>query len=59
MNLLYSIWRMKFFNICKTFSMDNKRQQENLIETIKQNCRRIVREKAGKKPFTNITIARI
>ena len=49
----------EIFNICKTFSMDNKRQQENLIETIKQNCRRIVREKTGKKPFTNITIARI
>ncbi len=46
-------------NICRTFSMDNKKQQQNLIETIKQNCRRIVREKTGKKPFTNINIARI
>ena len=46
-------------NICRTFSMDNKKQQHNLIETIKQNCRRIVREKTGKKPFTNINIARI
>ena len=45
--------------ICKTFSVDNKRQQKNLIETIKQNCRRIVKEKTGKKPFTNINIARI
>ena len=34
-------------------------QQKNLIETIKQNCRRIVREKTGKKPFTNINIARL
>ena len=49
----------EIFNICKTFSLDNKNQQKNLIETIKQNCRRIVREKTGKKPFTNINIARI
>ncbi|MDC1212788.1 ribonuclease J [Pelagibacteraceae bacterium] len=49
----------EIFNICKTFSMESKTQQKNLIETIKQNCRRIVREKTGKKPFTNINIARI
>ena len=49
----------EIFNICKTFSLDNKNQQKNLIETIKQNCRRIVKEKTGKKPFTNINIARI
>ena len=49
----------EIFSICKTFSMENKNQQKNLIETIKQNCRRIVREKTGKKPFTNINIARI
>ncbi len=49
----------EIFNICKTFSLDSKNQQKNLIETIKQNCRRIVRDKTGKKPFTNINIARI
>ncbi len=49
----------EIFNICRTFSLDNKNQQKNLIETIKQNCRRIVKEKTGKKPFTNINIARI
>ena len=49
----------EIFNICRTFSLDNKNQQKNLIETIKQNCRRIVREKTGKKPFTNINIERI
>ena len=38
----------EIFNICRTFSMDNKKQQQNLIETIKQNCERIVREKTGK-----------
>ena len=49
----------EIFNICRTFSLDNKNQQRNLIDTIKQNCRRIVREKTGKKPFTNINIVRI
>ncbi len=49
----------EILNICRTFSLDNKNQQKNLIETLKQNCRRIVREKTGKKPFTNINIARI
>ena len=49
----------EIFNICRTFSLDNKNQQKNLIDTIKQNCRRIVREKTGKKPFTNINIARV
>ena len=49
----------EIMNICRTFSMDNKKQQQNLIETIKQNCRKIVREKTGKKPFTNINITGI
>ncbi len=49
----------EIFSICKTFSLENKKQEKNLIETIKQNCRRIVKDKTGKKPFTNINIARI
>ena len=46
-------------SICKTFSLDSKKQEKNLIELLKQNCRRIVRNKTGKKPFTNVNIARI
>ncbi|MFL2889397.1 MAG: ribonuclease J [Pelagibacteraceae bacterium] len=46
-------------NICRTFSLQSKNQEKNLIDTLKQNCRRIVRDKTGKKPFTNINIARI
>ena len=49
----------EILSICRTFSIDNKKQQQNLIDTLKQNCRRIVREKTGKKPYTNINIARI
>ena len=49
----------EIFSICRTFSIDNKNQEKNLIEILKQSCRRIVKEKTGKKPFTNINIARI
>ena len=42
-------------NICRTFSMDNKKQQHNLIETLKQNCRKIVR-KNWKKNHLQILI---
>ena len=49
----------EILNICRTFSIQSKSQEKNLIETIKQSCRKIVREKTGKKPFTNINIARI
>ena len=49
----------EIFSICRTFSLENKNQQKNLIDTIKQNCRKIVKEKTGKKPFTNINIAQI
>ncbi len=49
----------EIFNTCKTFSINNKKQEKNLIETIKQNCRKIVKDKTGKKPFTNINIARL
>jgi ribonuclease J len=46
-------------NICRTFSLQSKNQEKNLIDLLKQNCRRIVRDRTGKKPFTNINIARI
>ena len=47
------------FSTCRSFSMKNKKQEKNLIETIKQNCRKLIKEKTGKKPFTNINIARL
>ena len=46
-------------NVCRTFSINNKNQEKNLIETLKQNCRKIIKDRTGKKPFTNINIARI
>ena len=46
-------------NTCRTFSVQNKNQEKNLIDTLKQNCRKIIKTKKGKKPYTNINIARI
>ncbi len=44
---------------CKNFAINNPKQEKNLIDTIKQNCRKIIKEKTGKRPFTNVNIARI
>ena len=44
---------------CKRFAVNNFKQEKNLIDAIKQNCRKIIREKTGKRPFTNVNIARV
>ena len=44
---------------CNSFSLNNFKQEKNLIDTIKQNCRKIIKEKTGKRPFTNVNIARV
>ena len=46
-------------NISKTFSLNNKKQENNLIEALRISCRKIVKEKTGKKPYTNINLVRI
>ena len=43
----------------KTFSLNNKKQEQNLIDTLKISCRKYTKEKTGKKPFTNINIVQI
>ena len=46
-------------NTTKTFSLKSKKQENNLINTIKTVCRKYSKEKTGKKPFTNINLVRI
>jgi ribonuclease J len=46
-------------NISRTFSLNNKKQESNLIEALKISCRKIVKEKTGKKPYTNINLVRV
>ena len=43
----------------KTFSLNNTKQQDNLIDALKTTCRKFSKEKTGKKPLTNINLVRI
>ena len=49
----------KIKNICKTFSLKKSYQEQNLIEALKTNCRKTVKEKTGKRPYTNVNLVRI
>jgi len=49
----------KIHDICKTFSLKNSHQEQNLIEVLKTNCRKTVKEKTGKRPYTNVNLVRI
>ena len=43
----------------RSFSLNNKKQESNLIDAIKIVCRKYSKEKTGKKPITNINLVRI
>tara|TARA_B100001123_G_scaffold448962_1_gene612261 strand:- start:19 stop:1677 length:1659 start_codon:yes stop_codon:yes gene_type:complete len=43
----------------KTFLLNNKNQENNLIDALKSTCRKYSKEKTGKKPITNINLVRI
>jgi len=43
----------------RTFSLNNAKQENILIEKLKKNCRKLVKEKTGKKPYTNINLVRV
>ena len=43
----------------RTFSLNNTKQENILKEELKKNCRKLVKEKTGKKPYTNINLVRI
>tara|TARA_Y100000590_G_scaffold385784_1_gene458115 strand:- start:4442 stop:6106 length:1665 start_codon:yes stop_codon:yes gene_type:complete len=49
----------KIQDICKTFSLKNLRQEESLIEALKTNCKKTIKEKTGKRPYTNVNLVRI
>jgi len=44
---------------CKSFSLKKSNQEQNLIEALKTNCKKTVKEKTGKRPYTNINLVRI
>ena len=45
--------------VTKTFSLNNKKQESNLIDTLKSTCKKYSRDKTGKRPLTNINLVRI
>jgi len=49
----------KIESTAKTFSLNSKKQEHNLIDALKIACRKYSKEKTGKKPFTNINIVKI
>ena len=57
-NFIFDI-ENKIKDICKTFTLKNSKQEQNLIEKLKINCRKIVKEKTGKRPYTNVNLVRI
>jgi ribonuclease J len=44
---------------CKTFNLNNSKQEKNIIDTLKGNCRKLISEKSGKKPLVNINLVRL
>jgi len=57
-NLVFDL-EDKIQDICRTFSLKNSNQEQNLIETLKTNCRKTIKEKTGKRPYTNVNLVRI
>ena len=43
----------------RSFSLNNKKQENNLIDALKTICRKYSKEKTGKKPITNVNLVRI
>jgi len=43
----------------KSFSLNNKKQETNLIDALKSTCRKFTKQKTGKRPLTNINLVRI
>jgi ribonuclease J len=49
----------KIKNLCKSYSLNSPKQEYNLIEAVKTNCKKVVKEKTGKRPYTNVNLVRI
>ena len=45
--------------VVKTYKLNNKQHEHNLIDALKICCRKYSKEKTGKRPFTNINLVRI
>tara|TARA_A100000164_G_scaffold32316_1_gene24855 strand:+ start:987 stop:2645 length:1659 start_codon:yes stop_codon:yes gene_type:complete len=43
----------------RSFSLNNKKQENNLIDALKSVCKKYSKEKTGKRPYTNVNLIRI
>ena len=43
----------------KSFSLNNKKQETNLIDALKSTCRKFTKQKTGKRPLANVNLVRI
>ena len=43
----------------KSFSLNNKKQEANLVDALKSTCRKFTKLKTGKRPLANINLVRI
>jgi len=43
----------------KIFSLNNKKQETNLIDALKSTCRKFTKQKTGKRPLANVNLIRI
>jgi ribonuclease J len=46
-------------HVCKSFSLNNKKQEKNFIDALKGNLKKIMFNKIQKKPYTNINLIKI
>ena len=46
-------------NITSTYSLNNKKQEKNLIDGLKSNLKKIIYGKTKKRPYTNIILIRL
>ena len=49
----------KIIDTCKSFSLKNSKQEQNIIDALRINCRKTIKEKTGKRPYTNVNLVRI
>ena len=43
----------------KSFSLNNTKQENNLIDALKSTCRKFIKQRTGKRPIANINLVRI
>jgi ribonuclease J len=49
----------RIFDICKSFSLNNRKQEVNLIDNLKNSLRKIIYNRISKRPYTNINLIRL